>query len=79
MGNPERGKFGAVEFNINHLFLNTPEIDFGDIGNPEQFFFKQVGIVFQFICRVAVTGQRQIDAVNIAEIIAHLGIPCSRR
>ena len=66
----EPGQPGAVEFDIDGLFLDAPEFDAGDAADQQELLFDEVRLGFQFVDAVSLAGKRKEYAVDVAEVIA---------
>ena len=57
------------DFEEDDLLLFAEQIDFLDVAHQEQLAAKELGVAAKFGLREAFTGDRQEDAVNVAEIV----------
>ncbi len=77
--NPELREPLPRDFKEDDFLLFAEELDFLDIRHQEHFAAQEIGVAAQFRLRVALAGNGQEDAVDVAKIVDHHRPPAHRR
>ena len=79
LGDAQLGHLFPAHLHVNHFFLDPVEDDFFHVLGEEQLPLEKLGILVQFLVRVTVPRDGQVDAVHVAEVVVDDGRPRPRR
>lgn len=70
LGESQLGKLGLGDVKVDHLLLNTPQVDTRNVLNDAQLLLDVLGVCLQFrVAETVVADDGELKAEHVAEII----------